>query len=196
MAPRAVADAGQTVGIYVVAMTALFLLAFAFFAVGQASVARNSTQSAADAAALAAARESRDEAYNALLAALASGDLGKLGDLLQLVGKDHSGPCRRAEEFALANGAHAYHCERSGDLGGYTVDVQSLTTVGKTVVHGTEDVRSEAHATAEVASRCEGPDSNGGIITFTCDGGKVAVDPGADDFRLDLSEFYAVHLTS
>ncbi|MFG1810612.1 pilus assembly protein TadG-related protein [Streptomyces sp. NPDC049040] len=183
-------------GIYIVAITALFFLAFAFFAVGQASVARNSAQSAADAAALAAARESRDEAHDALLAALKAGDTDKLGHLLQLLGDDDEGPCRMAQVFANDNGARADDCERSSDPAGYTVYVQSLHGIGKTVVHDADDVRAEAHATAEVTSRCPGLESQGGIITFTCDDGNVTVDPKADDFTLDLSVFYAVHLTS
>lgn len=177
-------------------MTALFLLAFAFFAVGQASVARNSAQSAADAAALAAARESRDEAREALLAAVAAGDTGKLGDLLQFLGKDETEPCLKAEAFAQDNGAHADGCGATGEPGGYAVTVQSLKGIGKTAVHGTEDIRAEAHATAEVTSRCDGLEDNGGIITFACDSGKVAVDPHAGGTELDLSLFYAVHLTS
>ncbi|WP_327289006.1 pilus assembly protein TadG-related protein [Streptomyces sp. NBC_01198] len=196
MVIRGADDAGQTLGLYIVAIAALFFLAFAFFAVGQASVDRNSVQSAADAAALAAARESRDEAHDALLAALTSGDTAKLGDLVQLLGKDTGEPCMKARAFAGDNGARAYNCVRNGGPGAYTVDVESLTTLGRTVVHGTENVRAEAHASAEVTSRCDGLETEGSLLTFTCDGGKVTVDPTSADFTLDLSAFYAVHLTS
>lgn len=175
-------------------MSALFFLAFAFFAVGQASVDRNSAQAAADAAALAAARESRDEAHDAFLAALIAGDTDKLGNLLQFLGQGSGEPCAKAEEFADDNGASAT-CGPDGAPGAYTVDVRSLTSVGKTVVHGTEDVKATAHASAEVVPRCDGLQKVAGILTFTCDSGKVVVDPASVGFRLDLSAFYTVHLT-
>lgn len=179
-------------------MSALFFLAFAFFAVGQASVSHNSAQSAADAAALAAARESRDEAHDTLLAALKAGDVGKLGNLAQLLlGVDSGMPCVKAREFANDNGAQAEGCTRNAGPGSYTVDVKSLKGIGKTVVRGADDIRARAHATAEVTSRCDSrPENSGGILTFVCDGDRITFDPAAGDFTLDLSVFYAVHLTS
>ncbi|SHK68749.1 Putative Flp pilus-assembly TadE/G-like [Actinacidiphila paucisporea] len=180
-------------------MSALFFLAFAFFAVGQASVAHNSAQSAADAAALAAARQSRDEAHDALLAALKAGDLGKLGDLARLLqGVDEVTPCIKAGEFANDNGAQAKRCTSNGGPGSYTVDVESLTGIGRTVVRGADGIKATAHATAEVTSRCDShpPQNDGGKLTFVCDGKSIIVDPASGGFTLDLSMFYAVHLTS
>lgn len=147
-------DRGQTIGIYIVAMTALLFLAFAYFAVGQAAVTRNSAQTAADAAALAAAREYRDEAKSAFLAALNSGDLDALGRLLTDGGTDDYGPCGAAASYAEANDAERLTCDRVNGPPGYTVSVRTKGTVGKSVVQGTENRHAEARATAVVSPRC------------------------------------------
>lgn len=95
---RLQSDKGQTLGLYIVAVAALFFLAFAFFAVGQASSVRNSAQTAADAAALAAARETRDGIRDEFLDALKAGDLDKLTDLLMRQRHARRG-CVRCSEY-------------------------------------------------------------------------------------------------
>lgn len=239
-------DRGQTIGIYIVAMSALFFLAFAFFAVGQATVTRNGAQTAADAAALAAAREARDEVKDAFLSALTGGDLDALGRLLTVAGTDDGPPCAAAGTYAGDNDAELTGCDRVNGPPGYTVDVKTHATVGRSVIDGTEDRKAEASATAVVEPRCvladngSGGDSGGATdgatdggsggsdaggtagatagadagstagstagtgtpsppapnpVDFTCDGSLLTIDPGADGFTLNLSDFYSVHLS-
>ena len=197
-ASRFAEDRGQTIGIYIVAMAALFFLAFAYFAVGQAAVNRNSAQTAADAAALAAARETRDGVKDAFLAALKSGDTDTLTALLAGQGMDGTDGCAAAVEYADLNQADAAPCTPVHDPPGWTVAVKSRQSVGKSVVDGTEDIYATAQATAVVQARCTEPvaappDS----VRFSCgDAGEVTVDPNDPNFTLDLSMFYSVHLTS
>lgn len=201
-------------------MTALLFLAFAYFAVGQAAVTRNSAQTAADAAALAAAREYRDEAKTAFLAALNSGDLDALGRLLTDGGTDDAGPCGAAASYADANDAERLTCDRVYGPPGYTVSVRTKGTVGKSVIEGTESKHAEARATAVVSPRCAvggtggtgATDSTGDAggtgdtgddggaddrhpVEFLCHGGDLTIDPTTPGFTLDLSTFYSVHLT-
>ncbi len=179
------------------AITALFLLAFAYFAVGQAAVARNTAQAAADAAALAAARESRDELHDPFLAALASGDVGALSDLLAKVGMDSSAACTEAMRYANDNDAATEPggCTQDAGTNGYTVHVKSLESVGRSVVHGTDTVYPTAEATAVVTPRCDAAEPDGKGVRFRCRDGVITVDPTAANFALDLSQFYAVHLS-
>ncbi|MDF9815337.1 hypothetical protein M2266_004568 [Streptomyces sp. SPB162] len=181
---------------YIVAVAALFFLAFAFFAVGQASVVRNSAQTAADASALAAARSARDDVKDAFNKALREGDLPRLGDLLAGAGMQGAGACEAAETMAVANHADRQTCERVDGPPGYAVGVRTQGTVGKSVIEGTEDKHAVAHATAVVDPRCTVGPKNGKAITFTCNDADVIVDPTASDFRLDLSLFYSVHLST
>lgn len=189
-------DDGQTLGIYIVAIAALFFLAFAYFAVGQAAVARNTTQTAADAAALAAARDTRDGVQDDFLAALKAGDVDKLRQLLAGQGMDGAGACAAAVQYADLNHADVGPCTSSGSPPAWTVSVTDQRTVGRSVVKGTETLRATAHATAVVDARCTvlGPDGTG--VRFSCDDQDVSVDATAGDFILDLSLFYSVHLTS
>jgi hypothetical protein len=188
-------DRGQTIGIYVVAMAALFFLAFAYFAVGQAAVTRSSAQTAADAAALAAARQERDDVHDAFLAALLAGDGTALGDLLTKVGGPGD-PCAAASSYAEQNNASLVApCVPVADPPGFTVHVITRGTVGKSVVKGSEDVHGRATATAVVEPRCHVGDTSGHTVNFACSGGPLAVDPTAPGFVLDLSAFYSVHLS-
>lgn len=191
-------DDGQTVGIYIVSISALFFLAFAYFAVGQAAVNRNSAQTAADAAALAAARAERDHIKDDLLAALNAGDLTELQKLLTLFGQDDGGAAQTAaSNYAAANGATL---QGSVEVNGnsFTVQVQANDSVGRSVVHGTEDIHSVATATAVVEPRCGGGVAKDGAhgLDITCDNGSLTLDPTAPGFTLQLSDFYAVHLTN
>ncbi|MGI5252205.1 pilus assembly protein TadG-related protein [Actinacidiphila glaucinigra] len=194
MSGRTGSDSGQTVGLYIVAVAALFFLAFAFFAVGQASSVRNTAQTAADASALAAAREVRDSVRESFLDALESGDLERLADLLSLNGMTVEGACGAAADYAGQNKAVVDECDVDGP-GGATVALHSSGTVGDSVVPGTESMHARATATAIVESRCGVDDKDGDTITFICDGDRLAVDPTADDFDLNLAEFYSVHLS-
>lgn len=150
------------------AMGALFFLAFAYFAVGQASVSRNQAQTAADAAALAAARADRDAMRDGFLAALNAGDVDALANLLK--GIDwHDGPaCSAAAAYAADNSAEVPpgDCVRADTGVGYTVTVKSRDSVGTSVVDGTEKIHAKATATAVVEPRCvvgpqQGPSSPG-----------------------------------
>jgi len=176
-------------------MTALFFLAFAYFAVGQAAVKRNSAQTAADAAALAAARENRDEVKDAFLTALTGGDLDVLGHLLGDGGTDDAAACAAADAYAADNDATVDACQGSHAPPGYTVAVTTRGTVGHSVIDGTEDKHAHATATAVVEPRCTLGGKDGHTIDFSCDGGPLTIDPTADGFTLDLSDFYTVHLS-
>lgn len=177
-------------------MSALFFLAFAYFAVGQAAVSRNGTQTAADAAALAVARASRDQLHDDVLTALTSGDEPALQAVLQRSGTDLRAACGQAYAFASANGAKVDGCEPAdGSPTAFTVHVTSLSSVGSSVVKDTEDVYASAQATAVVQPRCVVDGLQGVLVQLTCDHDRVTVDPTADGFVLDLSTFYAIHLS-
>lgn len=151
-------------------MAALFFLGFAFFAVGQAAVVRNSAQTAADSAALAAARADRDAAHDAFLAALTSGDLVQLGRLLQDLGWHDPEACAAASAYAGENNAAVDApdgCGRAAGVPlGYTVSVTTLGTVGTSVIDGTETKHAKATATAVVEPRCGLSDKDGNAIGF------------------------------
>jgi Flp pilus assembly protein TadG len=149
-------DRGQTVGIYIVAMSALFFLAFAYFAVGQATVTRNSAQTAADAAALSAARDYRDQVKDAFLKDLTGGDLKGLGQLLNLTGRqDDNAAQAAAYEYADDNGATVTDFRHpTDDPPTFTVSVVTKGTVGPSVIDSTKDTKAVARATAVVEPRC------------------------------------------
>jgi hypothetical protein len=176
-------------------MSALFFLAFAYFAVGQAAVVRNGAQTAADSAALAAARELRDGTKDAFLLALTERDLDALGRLLVDLGESDAAACAAAATYAGDNDADVRSCARVYGPPGYTVDVITRGTVGNSVIDGTEDKHAKATATAVVEPRCTlaGKDPHG--VQFTCSDGELTIDPKADGFTLDLSAFYSVHLS-
>ncbi len=176
------------------AVGALFFLAFAFFAVGQASSVRNTAQTAADATALAAAREVRDSVREPFLDALEAGDLERLADLLALNEMTTDGACAAAADYAGQNKAVVDVCDVGGP-GAATVALHTSGTVGKSVVPGTESMHASAAATAIVESRCIVDDKDGDAITFICDGDRLTVDPTAGDFALNLAEFYSVYLS-
>jgi Flp pilus assembly protein TadG len=188
-------DDGQTLGIYIVAVAALFFLAFAFFAVGQASVVRNGAQTAADSAALSAAREARDGIAADFLKALKAGDLNALGHLVNGEGIDGAGACDAAGVYAADNNAEVRSCPGPNGPLSYSVGIRTLGTVGNSVVNGTENMHGTAKATAVVDPLCTVGDKNRDAITFNCDAGKLTVDPTAGDFQLNLAEFFSVHLS-
>jgi hypothetical protein len=166
-------------------MAALFFLAFAFFAVGQAAVVRNTAQTAADSAALAAARADRDAVHDAFLAALTSGDFAGLGDLLRDLGTHDGEACAAAALYAGENdaGVDEGGCVPVSGPPGYTVSVTSLGTVGTSVVDGTETKRAHATATAVIEPRCtlsedEGNAGDGGGAGGGANGGANGGDTG------------------
>ncbi len=122
-----------------------------YLAVGQAAANRGGALTAADAAALAVAQDRRDEladlwAENVLdpvmWSRIFAGDAG--------VGV---ASCARAEQLAALNDADVLRCTQSGLLA-FTVEVQARSSVGESIVPGTEDVTSRAVATAVIEPRC------------------------------------------
>ncbi|MFD7161928.1 pilus assembly protein TadG-related protein [Streptomyces violascens] len=194
-------DRGQAFPIYVVMVAGLLFLAFAFFAVGQASATRNGAQGAADSAALAAAQRTRQELGPKLVAALTTP--GGLDDIF----KDEAFvvPARaEAVDFASKNHTDLTGWDpHSGGVGQYkfTVNVKTQYTVGKSVIPGTEQDHATARATAVIELRCGLPPGDGSgsgstptptpsrPVTITCDGKDMPVDP-----MPDLEKIFTVKL--
>nr|WP_234384637.1 pilus assembly protein TadG-related protein [Streptomyces sp. MMG1121] len=134
-------------------MAGLLFLALAYLAVGQASVNRGGAQTAADAAALAAAQNTRDQLTGAWVKVLL--DPTKWQDILD--GRsaiiDPNAPCSRARELAAQNDSRLSDCFSPESLK-YRADVETNKSVGRSVVPGTENVRSKASATAEIEPLC------------------------------------------
>ncbi|TQK96847.1 putative Flp pilus-assembly TadE/G-like protein [Streptomyces puniciscabiei] len=131
----------------------LLFLALAYLAVGQATVNRSGAQTAADAAALAAAQKTRDQ-----LAGMWVDDVrdpAKWGPIF--AGDGGVDFCSRADRLAEQNGATA-QCHFQPPLS-YTVEVKTNKPVGDSVVPGTENVYSTAHATAVIEPLCKPPDA-------------------------------------
>ncbi|WP_372341225.1 pilus assembly protein TadG-related protein [Streptomyces sp. CC224E] len=173
---------------------------FAFFAFAQAASARNGAQSAADAAALAAVQSDRDELMQGLGEALVNGDENWLD---WLDGMDPKGDTAltAAQRLAAANDAKVVSGPTATEVNGhpgYWVEVETLHTVGDTIVPGTENRRAKAHATAVIQPRCDIPlDADPEkSLQLICDGGTLDFDP--DDFDLDdlpdASDLFAVRL--
>lgn len=139
----------------------LLFLALAYLAVGQASVNRSGAQTAADSAALAAAQNERDQLTAQWVTVLL--DPTKWQDIFD--GKvAFDDPCWRAGQLAAQNDAALNNCSPAGLLK-YRVDVQTNKPVGRSVVPGTEDFRSNAHAIAEIEPLCtfKLPDKGGAV---------------------------------
>ncbi|MFI2202173.1 pilus assembly protein TadG-related protein [Streptomyces sp. NPDC020192] len=151
ISPRS--DAGQAFPIYLTVVAGLLFLALAYLAVGQASVNRSGAQTAADAAALAAAQNTRDQLGGAWVRVLL--DPKKWQDIFDgRTGIDNpNAPCGRAGELAAQNDAQLSACF-SPELLKYRADVETNKSVGRSVVPGTENVRSKAHAIAEIDPLC------------------------------------------
>ncbi|MFJ4902451.1 pilus assembly protein TadG-related protein [Streptomyces sp. NPDC088727] len=215
MIPGRPGDRGQAFPIYIVMVTGLLFLAFALFAVGQASAARNGAQGAADAAALAAAQEAREEMRLPFLQALREPD-----GLNTLLGGSQNPRLGREEANRLA-------ATNRSDLTGFywrqgfwqdrvTARVKTRYTVGTSVIPSTKDRHATASATAVVEFRCslkstpeptdpqqgdvDEEDKNDskdipGPFEFTCDGRPVIIDLSSSDPLADLSKLiFAVHL--
>jgi uncharacterized membrane protein len=215
----ALRDRGQALPVYLTVIGALLLLAFAYFAVGQAAATRNGAQTAADAAALAAAQDTRAQLRDALLDAFRSGRLDGLGALLggQLPDPTDD-PCQRADSFAAANKAHTTDCHpvtTDDGLNGYAASVETDYTVGTSVVPGTESRTAHASATAAIEPRCQwlgarpsasptvsasptpspSPSGTPSPGTLLCDGRNWVVDPSNLTLFPSAAELFSVRLT-
>ncbi|WP_369395248.1 pilus assembly protein TadG-related protein [Streptomyces sp. CG1] len=142
----------------------LLFLALVYLAVGQAAVSRSSAQTAADAAALAAAQKTRDQ-----LAGKWVDDVRDPTKWQAIFDGDGAVDfCWRADELATQNDATA-DC-RPGRLS-YAVDARTIKSVGDSVVPGTENVHSRAHATAVIEPLCKPPGAGAkgnALLQLTC----------------------------
>lgn len=218
-------DSGQALPVYLAAIGALLFLAFAYFAVGQASATRNGAQTAADAAALAAAQDRAGQLRDDLLNVFQEGQpLGSVDQLLNGVSPGLSDSCARAAEFAQDNQATATACALTADGDGYDVAVRSTDTIGTSVVPGT-DHPVDARASAELTPLCTwqaNPDSPSPTPTapatpsptptgtptpapsasppasgtLQCQGGTWTIDPTDLTGFPTAADLFHVHLTS
>lgn len=206
-------DAGQAFPIYIVMVAGLLFLAFAFFAVGQASATRNGAQGAADAAALAAAQDARDGLTPPLLAALREPN-----GLNEFLGSYQYFQAGRGQAMQLASDNRSDVIDFYWRPGYWqdkvTARVETRYTVGDSVIPGTESKRATATATAVIEFRCgpkvkdvpapepgdeDGADAGGEVslpvVTLVCDGQEVPIDLGSSDPLAGLSKLiFAVHL--
>ncbi|WP_103504810.1 hypothetical protein [Streptomyces sp. SM14] len=134
-------------------VSGLLLIALTFFVFAQAAFTRSGGQSAADAAALAAAREARDSLHDRFLEAADAGD-ADLGDLLDGLDFRTAAACTAAAELAGSNNATVVSCEPAGSRPGYRVTVETLDTVGESVIPGTENATATATAVAVIENLC------------------------------------------
>jgi hypothetical protein len=176
----------------------LLFAGLAFFAFAQAASARNAAQTAADAAALAAAQSARDELVDGLLLALEDEE-----DWLHWidgdVGTGHAASAAAAS-LAAENGASVTSTQPTSIEGypGFRVGVQMASTVGDTVIPGTEGMRAKASATAVIEPRCSfdaerQPDK---AVELDCAGQIVVIDPenfSPDDLP-DAADLFSVYL--
>ncbi|MET9647066.1 pilus assembly protein TadG-related protein [Streptomyces syringium] len=155
---RQTADAGQAFPLYITAVAGLLFLALAFFTVGRAGAAKNGAQTAADAAALAAAQSYRDQLGTSFLHALRTDAAwqGIVFDGQLTVAVD---VCGAALRYAKSNGASVRGCAPAYTPPSFTVAVESLKGVGKSVIPGTEGKKATATATALVTPLCA-PDAS------------------------------------
>ncbi|MER5633063.1 pilus assembly protein TadG-related protein [Streptomyces nitrosporeus] len=188
------ADRGQAFPIYIMMVAGLLFVAFAFFAVGQASATRNGAQGAADAAALAAAQDARDKLGPPLFAALQSPQTFDRFLRDYRYGYDS---CPHAARLAAANGSDLQGCDWEY---GYlrdrvTAQVRTQQPVGSSVIPGTEREYATADATAVIEFRCTWK-AKELIFTFDCDTRSgIVIDPTDPQPWAELSKaLFAVHL--
>ncbi|WP_457464720.1 pilus assembly protein TadG-related protein [Streptomyces sp. TE5632] len=197
MKPRKFGDAGQAFPIYITVVGGLLFLAFAYLAVGQAAANRNGAQTAADAAALAAAQDKRDKLAGAWVKNLL--DPTKWQDIFDGKGLGLAPSCWRADQLAAQNDAVVLSCAPDGPLG-YSVRVETIDTVGDSIVPGTENQRSQETAAAVIEPRCtfELPAEGAGddvLPLLTCKGEKWKLDPkGPKDLLPKPEDLFDVHL--
>ncbi|MGW0838483.1 pilus assembly protein TadG-related protein [Streptomyces prunicolor] len=181
MRPRRCSDAGQAFPIYITVVAGLLFLAFAYVAVGQAAVNRGGTQTAADAAALAAAQDTRDQLAGKWIENVL--DPTKWQEIFDGNVAGLVDGCGHADELAGQNDAHVTSCLPPTGLPlQYTVAVESDKPVGNSIVPGTENTFSKAHATAEIEPLCEfrlpGADAGDDVLPkLTCKDRDWDLDP-------------------
>ncbi|MEU8503283.1 pilus assembly protein TadG-related protein [Streptomyces brevispora] len=206
-------DRGQAFPIYIVMVAGLLFLAFAFFAVGQASATRNGAQGAADAAALAAAQEARDDLGVPFLAALR--EPNGLNEFLanhQYFDAGH----RKAVQLASANRSDVidFYWRPGYWQDRVTAKVRTRYTVGSSVIPSTKTTHATATATAVIKFRCspkpapEAPDPGQGddkgkddskdtpaLVGLSCGGQNVTIDLSDSDPLAGLTKLiFAVNL--
>jgi hypothetical protein len=173
----------------------LLFLAFAYLAVGQAAVNRSGAQAAADAAALAAAQDARDQLTDQWVKVLL--DPARWQEIFE--GEAEIGdPCWRAEQLAAQNDAQLDIC-LSPELLEYRVDVKTNKSVGRSVVPGTENVKSTASATAVIEPLCKFPSAgreadDAPLPELTCDGKVWEPDPADPEGLPAPEDLFDVHL--
>ncbi|MEU0286930.1 pilus assembly protein TadG-related protein [Streptomyces sp. NPDC006147] len=190
-------DAGQAFPIYITVVGGLLFLAFAYFAVGQAAANRNDAQTAADAAALAAAQNTRDQLAGAWVKDFQ--DPKRWQDIFDGIASGLAPSCWRADQLAAQNDAVVLSCQHAEPLR-YTVKVETLDTVGDSIVPGTENTRSTESATAVIEPRClfdpltDGAEEDK-LPVLTCKGEKWELDPeGPMDLLPKPEDLFDVHL--
>jgi hypothetical protein len=220
---RAAGDRGQALPVYITVVGALLFLAFAFFAVGQAGSNKDGARTAADAAALAAAQDRAGLLHDRFVRDLGDGSLDGIGQVLDGVLPGAPDSCDRARRFAAENGAAVTDCTVTPDGEGYAVGVRNDTSVGTSVVPGTEAYHSVARATAELTPLCTfspapgastaptatpsatatarpgspSPSAGAGPAgTLHCRGGTFTVDPSDPAALPRPADLFHVHLTS
>jgi hypothetical protein len=107
------------------------------------------------------------------------------------------GACDAAYAYAADNNATGTGCAPVSGPPGYAIGIETIGTVGKSVVPGTESMKATADATAVVEPRCAVDGKDGTAVKFICDGGQeVTVDPTEVGFTLNLAQFFIVHLSN
>ncbi|MFE4860199.1 pilus assembly protein TadG-related protein [Streptomyces sp. NPDC056670] len=181
----------------------LLFLAFAFFAVGQASATRNGAQGAADAAALAAAQRARVVLGQQLMP-----PPGGLGDVFKNEAVFRDAAYAEGVSFAAKNRSDvtSWRTEAGDRRYAFTFWVKTRYTVGSSVIPGTEQDHGTAHATAVIELRCDLPPDGGSgggpttaptgsptpspsPVTITCDGKDLPMNP-----MPDLEKIFTVKL--
>ncbi|MEU5717899.1 pilus assembly protein TadG-related protein [Streptomyces sp. NPDC020403] len=209
MIARRTREAGQAFPIYITVVAGLLFLAFAYFAVGQASVKKNEAQTAADAAALAVALDARDAwRWPGVF------DPERWDDLLS--GQDiGSGSCSAGARLAEQNDAHQDTCgPDDGPEAAYVVEVTTNKTVGSSVIASTKTEKARATARAVIEPRCRieedmrpapGPSKevddgdtdeveDQKSYKVVCDDEDFSIDPKELDLLPDLADLFSVHL--
>ncbi|GGR69632.1 hypothetical protein GCM10010252_04620 [Streptomyces aureoverticillatus] len=176
--------------LYIWVTAVILFAALAFFAFGQAALARNGAQTAADAAALAAAQDSRDELLEGLVVAIESGEDDNWLDWLN--GDDlfpGTGARGAAEALAAENDSKVTGFDAAEVEGypGWWAEVTTNYTVGDSVVPGTESRHAKAEATAVIKPRCEVAPSDGpdDVLEFSCEGEDEPIEIDPEDFNPD-----------
>lgn len=191
----------------------LLFLAFAYFAVGQASMKKNEAQTAADAAALAAATDARDQ-----LSWPGVFDLDKWDDLLSGRGAG-SDSCGAADWLAAENDASTIDCfAEDVPETSYTVTVETNKPVGDSAIAITKTAKAKATARAVIEPRCrveedtrpepspaeesDNDDDTGQgeeqmaykVVCDDADFDDFDIDPEHLDLLPDLADLFSVHL--